>query len=342
MLLLAVVSFTLCTGVIRPLGTQPLPEEIVSVATVSIPATSATPSTTIASHTMTTPTSVHAPLMAVSTTHSSPVNAHGIILSSALQPIPARLTRRILSGEFVEMRDLLMDNMALHDQLESVQGPLLGVTTTGALRARLREVPSLISWVFCFVAYMSVRTTDPVTWDMLTYCRLIIREALRHGGRGWQDYDRTFRTQAAIDQSIRWNVILPDLQASTILGQRSSGGLYCTLCTGIDHASSQCALSVMQQPLITQPPIGTGRGTHFGGRRPPRPRPICSSWNSGRCWYPGTCSFRHVCATCGQHHQARDCADTPPESQYRRSPRIHGSTQPPGPSSGQRPSDRPT
>ena len=149
MLLLAVVSFTLCTGVIRPLGTQPLPEEIVSVATVSIPATSATPSTTIASHTMTTPTSVHAPLMAVSTTHSSPVNAHGIILSSALQPIPARLTRRILSGEFVEMRDLLMDNMALHDQLESVQGPLLGVTTTGALRARLREVPSLISWVFC-------------------------------------------------------------------------------------------------------------------------------------------------------------------------------------------------
>ena len=46
-----------------------------------------------------------------------------------------------------------MDNMALHDQLESVQGPSLSVTMTGALRARLQEVPSQISWVFCFVAY---------------------------------------------------------------------------------------------------------------------------------------------------------------------------------------------
>ena len=50
--------FPLRTGVIRPLGTQPLPEEIVSVATVSILATLATPSTTIASHMTTTPTSV--------------------------------------------------------------------------------------------------------------------------------------------------------------------------------------------------------------------------------------------------------------------------------------------
>ena len=99
--------FPLRTGVIRPLGTQPLPEEIIFLATVSILATLATPSTTIASHMTTTPTSVQAPLMAVSTTHSAPVNAHGMILSSVFQPIPARLTRRILSGEFVEMRDLL-------------------------------------------------------------------------------------------------------------------------------------------------------------------------------------------------------------------------------------------
>ena len=78
---------------------------------------------------------------------------HHLLLS-----IPARLTQHILSGKFVEMHDWLMDNMALHDQLESVQ---VNVTTTGAPRARLQDVPSLISWVFCFVAYGSFHMKSP-------------------------------------------------------------------------------------------------------------------------------------------------------------------------------------
>ena len=85
MLLLASVSSTLCTGIIRPLGTQPPPEKIVSVVTVSIQATLATLSTAFASHVTTTPMSAQAPVMAVSTTNSAPVNAHGIIFSSAFQ-----------------------------------------------------------------------------------------------------------------------------------------------------------------------------------------------------------------------------------------------------------------
>ena len=77
----------------------------------------------------------------------------GLILSSALQPIPGRVVRRIRSGEFIKMRDLLSDNAALHEQLESIQGPLLSAVTPAGLRPRVREVPSLISWVFCYLAY---------------------------------------------------------------------------------------------------------------------------------------------------------------------------------------------
>ena len=218
------------------------------------------------------------------------------------------------------MRDLLTNNISLHDQLEAVQGPLLNISIPGALRARLREVPSLVSWVFCFTAYVAVRTQDPSTRDMLTYCRLIIREALRHGGQGWQDYDRSFQSQAAIDQSLRWNVILPDLQASTILGQRAGGGTYCSLCRGVDHVSTQCALGFMQQPLTTQHPTVTAIPFSGSSHRPRQPsvRPICNSWNAGRCIYPGTCSFRHICATCRQCHPARDCRGTLRDSAYRR------------------------
>lgn len=252
-------------------------------------------------------------------------NVSGVILSSALQPIPARLVRRIVSGEFVEMRELLSDNLALHDQLEAVHGPLLSMSTPGSLRARMREVPSLTSWVYCFAAYMAVRTTDPLTRDMLAYCRLIIREALRHGGSGWQDYDRSFRSQAAIDHSLRWNSLLPGLQAATILGQRAGSGVFCTLCRGVDHTAAQCALAYMQQPLTASQPYVTSSGTQGGGHRWAQSRTrggrplshICYSWNTGICTFPGTCTYRHVCANCQRPHRARDCPDTPEGSHFK-------------------------
>ena len=44
-------------------------------------------------------------------------------------------------------------------------------------------------------------------------------------------------------------------------------------------------------------------------------RPICNSWNRGKCAYAPVCSYRHVCATCQEGpHQAKDCVHTPPDS----------------------------
>ena len=125
------------------------------------------------------------------------------MLSPALQPIPARLVQHIWSAEFVEMRDLLTDNIALHAQLVLIHGPLQASSFLAPWQARMREVPSIASWVFCFAAYVAVRTPNPTMRDMLVYMRLIIREALRHGGGGWQEYDRSFRWQVAIDPSLR-------------------------------------------------------------------------------------------------------------------------------------------
>ena len=68
-------------------------------------------------------------------------------------------------------------------------------------------------------------TNDELTRDLITYCRLIIQEALRHGGQGWQEYDRSFHAQAAIESTLHWNGLLPDLQATTTLGQWA----------GVDH-----------------------------------------------------------------------------------------------------------
>lgn len=238
-----------------------------------------------------------------------------MILSPAADPIPRTLVQRIQTGHFIEMRDLLADNIALLNQLSSLHGPLsLPLTTVN--RTRLREVPSLISWVYCFNAYVAVRTSDPITRDMLAYSRLLIREALRHGGNGWLEYDRVFRRQMAINPLLPWNTIEPGLQAATILGQRSTGGIFCTICREADHNANQCALAPLQQQL--RPPF-LGNQAPVSQRPPRRPESllhICVAWNKGVCRHP-SCNYRHVCATCQLSHKARDCPDTPATSEYK-------------------------
>ena len=86
----------------------------------------------------------------------------GLILSPSSNPIPHRLVSRIQVGEFIEMRDLLADNISLHNQLEDFHGHIWP-STPAHLRPRLREVPSLSSWVHCFCGYIAVLTPDAHT-----------------------------------------------------------------------------------------------------------------------------------------------------------------------------------
>ena len=117
----------------------------------------------------------------------------------------------------------------------------------GSLRPRLRDITSLSSWMYCFLVYVAIRSQDPATQHMLAYGQLIIREALRHSGKGWLDYDRVFRKQAALDSSMRWNTLNTGIQASTLVDQTGGVSTFCTLRREVDHNTSQCALTYLQQ-----------------------------------------------------------------------------------------------
>ena len=132
-------------GAILPFGAMPAPTALTSVATIT-PRTSAVHSevappfsapllasaspSSIGSR-LQSQTGIPITTMAISTTAQVLPGPKGVILSPAFQPIPARLVQRINSAKFVEMRDLLSDNIALHDQLESVHGPLQTISTPG-------------------------------------------------------------------------------------------------------------------------------------------------------------------------------------------------------------------
>ena len=137
-----------------------------------------------------------------------PATSGGMSLSISTRPISARILQQIQGGQYIELRDLLGDNAAVRQHFEELHGSLGVNILPMASRPRVREVSTLPSWICCFLTYLAVGTTDPVTRDRLTYAVLLTREAMRHGGQGWLDYDRLFRQQAAINPSLPWNTTL--------------------------------------------------------------------------------------------------------------------------------------
>ena len=250
--------------------------------------------------------------------------ASGFSLSPATQPFPQKLVDKIRSGQFVEMRELMADNISLMQQLEGFSAQCTVPALPGALKPRLREPTTLPSWMYCFLGYLGIQATDPKARVGLAYARLVIREAQRHGGSAWLEYDRLFRQQAAIEPALQWDTLHPGIQAATLIGRSATNSQFCTLCREPDHTADHCALSYLQQPS-SRPPSGgsTWQGARDQARRNPirtesRQR-ICISWNKGKCNYPESCRFRHVCATCQNRHMARDCTKTATESEYKQS-----------------------
>ena len=245
-----------------------------------------------------------------------------VVLSSALPPISAKLAQKIKSQQFVAMKELLTDNMALYSQLEDLPTQ----ATLTARPHRLREIESPLSWVFCFLAYLAVRTSDRETRDMLTYARLVIREAQCHGGAGWLEYDKWFRQQqAALTTPQPWCELNASLHAATVMSLRAGDRKLCRLCREADHSDTKCALASLHYPqpqhhLALATPLSSSPPASKRVARPETLERICASWNRGRCAFPGSCQFRHACATCKRKgHRARDCDETSADSPYKTS-----------------------
>ena len=294
------------------LGGMPPPHSLADIALI---APTSTPSVTL-------PTVSSSVLASVMPTTPSSRATHPLLLSPSCAPLPRKLVDKIRNGEFIDMKELLTDNIALLWQLEEVQpGPSVIHHSLGGARPRLREVSSITTWVYCFLYYCAIRTDDLYLRNLLVYARLLIREALRHGGTGWLEYDKIFRQQAAADPSVDWSVLNSSLLASTILSARSDQGSFRQLCQEVDHTAMDCALHTTQDKPTSHYQTPGPSMNRPGSSHRPRPETlerICTSWNKGRCAYPGTCSFRHKCATCRLYgHKARDCKDTPETSEYK-------------------------
>ena len=216
------------------------------------------------------------------------------------------------------MKELLADNIALHQRMEEVHkrpGSSSTQWVTTAPTPKLREITSPLSWIASFVSYVAVKSTDDHTRDLLTYARLLLDLARKHGGRGWLDYDKTFRKQMACNPGYAWGELNPSLLAYAILGGdtgQSNRGSLCTLCQEPDHKVFECALQSLEPssatpaPLLPRPPGPIRQHSKSSKWRFDPTGEICRKYNRGACTLD-PCKYKHICRECQEDHPWISC-----------------------------------
>ena len=135
------------------------------------------------------------------------------ILGPRRAPIPAKLVNRIVSLEYIDMSELIPENLD-EPQAESPVFTFEGATVVAKPNpSKKRNVSDVLMWVECFTSYTAVITCFFLSRSryLLAYMVLIIRTAKRFGGTPWLDYDCAYRREAAASNRRDWSVMRPDL-----------------------------------------------------------------------------------------------------------------------------------
>ena len=235
------------------------------------------------------------------------------ILSEGLPPVPCKLVARILMGEFIDMAELLRDNLEAQRRASAVAQ--VGAAAASNAKSR-REVPDLMSWVQCFGTYIAVVTSQfpHRIKELLAYQTLIVREARRCGGRGWLAYDSHFRQQVVGNEAADWSRLNQSLYAVTFITQGDRDRTRsCVVCLESDHMEEQCALytpprkpAAAQRRAGSERVVGESRDSQFSTRGKGPGKMACFAWNQGDCRYP-TCKYRPVCVRCSGDHRITRC-----------------------------------
>ena len=102
-----------------------------------------------------------------------------VLISSSLPPIPSKLITRIQEGHFVDMAELIPEQLYTLDTPEEK-----------SLTSKLWDITNNVEWLHCFRTYFAIVShTEPqrVT-DLLGYQNLIIQGHHKYQKGCWQAY----------------------------------------------------------------------------------------------------------------------------------------------------------
>ena len=157
----------------------------------------------------------HEPLTGPSLSLPSAGISSAFILGPGRPPIPSKLVTQILGNKFIELSELLPENLespSCESSSFTIEGGAI-VPITKVSSKRKQEITDILTWVECFTSYVTVISTSfsSRSRDLLSYMALIIRMAKRYTGNCWLNYDRAFRLEAAASNLRDWSQLKPDL-----------------------------------------------------------------------------------------------------------------------------------
>ena len=106
-----------------------------------------------------------------------------VVIEAGRPPVPTYLARRIESGAFVEMANLMPDHLSTTQRKDDRRGK------------RSRQSLTILERLQCFSTYASVLAKKHPNCipDLMGYQSLIIDASLEFKGGSWAGYDRRFR-----------------------------------------------------------------------------------------------------------------------------------------------------
>ena len=189
------------------------------------------------------PTSIPTFRTTESTSSSSASSLISTINYSLLQPnttqshpqypqgIPPRLVKKVLSLEYIDMAELLLENYDYADETECSH------STRSACQS---PVTNIIVWLDCYASLMSVLCSAyPEKFGQFMLYQKTIIAHCRFAGEGWVIYDSSYHRQASNARSLDWGQIDGHLRNEIFTGKAKAIARH-RICLSEMHSHVDC------------------------------------------------------------------------------------------------------
>ena len=123
------------------------------------------------------------------------------VVGPGYSPIQEKLVTMIRTGQFIDLADLLAENLKAQDTEPQtyLDGKLLATSS----KKRIQEITAIVTWVEAFTVYSWILCSiHPSRWQ---YKLLILKISRQFPGKAWLHYDIAFRKDAAASGLVDWS-----------------------------------------------------------------------------------------------------------------------------------------
>ena len=225
-----------------------------------------------------------------------------------LPPIPARIQEKIARGEYIDFTALLPKSMfgAPEPQSQTLTLQLSSSGDNYSIRSPTtsanRKITSFAVWMEAWNVYLAVRMSinPSCAPHLIAYQRIITSANSQHPLHAWLSYDMRFRTKAANDPSLRWDIRDLDLWLECFPGISPQANRWpCNHCGGTTHYPINC-------PFRSSPSRTPGGPQPTPANHQQRANQVCRDFNRSNC-YRDSCKFPHRCEICAGTHPTKNC-----------------------------------